>query len=947
MAGTEALGPPTVIPFDGHDTKQKDADSQVSQDSSWWIRYRQSLHGRLSDVAVDILRTDATYIVDRAVPVLEGSIDVAAWGETGLRTGMVVGSVQSGKTASMLGVAALGLDRGVDLVILLAGTRVGLWLQTYERLLSQLDGSDQESAFRRNSKRLILPQPADILNASRADAQRYLHVPMARRALADGRPVIVVVPKEDDHLLHLQRFLMRVVDDAILSGRALPLTMLLLDDEADDASILDSKNSKLTPRLISALWSGDTDEVTSRHRNLLASYVAYTATPQSNYLQSTHNPLSPKQFQAALRLPGSSGALTPRSLTYAEPTGIAGYYCGGEIFYGRGGAELARLCNPTVFPVIEDRETQSDFEARQRATKWAMLSDALRSFFVGAALRVMHSGKAVGKARSRTYSDVRSALAASPPIHTMLFHPSAKMKDHLDGALDIIRWCLAEPGLEDAILLENEDGSPWDLTLPVSGLLHRLDAEEPEWMSWLTKFEISRAALASLPEAPYEPIHSGQWAEVRRVLVEDIFPNTVIRVLNSDPLSDDRPRFLPELVDDEYVPAPDLLAIFVAGNVLSRGLTLEGLTTSLFLRGANDPAADTQMQMQRWFGYRGQHLPFCRLFAFADQLALFAHYNENDKALKSEIMRGMGSPDDSVVTSALILQGMSYVATSKVASQKVPLSPGPRPSIRLVETMNRNLALRNLNWVNDLREAGSWETLEDKPSSPRGVIRTTPVNLLEAADILDGLSYSHHDPDPENELSKRWYHYEVLLGLTPLFKPPGLRRTAYAVEPQSCPYSIAAYLRLWHFLSSNRKAPGFFPTDKPGTPWVYAEGASTGPDLYVAIRYGNLESRNDRLAARGVKPMVRQLAAGDLALQTLWGTRGYTGSYLGDELVDYYHHRSRPIPSLGGGATWRPKGHPGLILIHVVRDDRFENDLVAVGLGLPHGGPDHIVALRT
>ena len=42
--------------------------------------------------------------------------------------------------------------------------------------------------------------------------------------------------------------------------------------------------------------------------------------------------------------------------------------------------------------------------------------------------------------------------------------------------------------------------------------------------------------------------------------------------------------------------------IVIGGNTLSRGLTLEGLTTSYFLR--NSKGYDTLLQMGRWFGYR-------------------------------------------------------------------------------------------------------------------------------------------------------------------------------------------------------------------------------------------------------------------------------------------------------------------------------------------------------
>jgi hypothetical protein len=82
-------------------------------------------------------------------------------------------------------------------------------------------------------------------------------------------------------------------------------------------------------------------------------------------------------------------------------------------------------------------------------------------------------------------------------------------------------------------------------------------------------------------------------------------------------------------------------------------------------------------------------------------------------------------------------------------------------------------------------------------------------------------------------------------------------------------------------------------------------------------------------------------------LKTLWGTRGYGGSYYGDELVDYYFHRTAGMPSIQGGASWRPRGHPGLALFHIVCAPELPFDQIAVGLGLPHGGPDHIAALRS
>jgi len=941
------LGPAAIVPVGSPAGAQNASNVSGDNSTAWWARYRANLDGRLSPTALSVLEADARHIVVNAIPCAGGSLDRASWPVTRVRTGMVVGSVQSGKTASMLGVAAMALDAGVDVLILLAGTRVSLWLQTYERLLSQLDGSTSETAYRRRAERLILPQPADILHSQRADPARYLQRPLMRQALKAGRPIIFVVPKEDDHLLMLRRFLAEMITDDFLDGRANPFSIFLLDDEADDASVLDSDRSqKITPRLISSLWSGDPDEAATRHPNMLATYVAYTATPQANFLQATHNPLSPREFNSALRTPGGIGAIVPRSLTYAEPAGVASYYCGGEIFYERlRKAGDGALCHASLFPDLRPGESEAELAERREALRWSMLSDALRCYLVGAAIRSLAPGWQDAFHHERAFASIEEARAAARGAHTMLIHPSARKEDHFSTAIDVVRWAIATPGREAHTELDEDvEERP---EIPPGALERRLDLEEHEWAAWIARFEASRIGLATLPNAPYPPISAADWPQVRAALIERVFPNVRLRVLNSDPASDDRPRFESYEEGGTYRIPPDSLSIFVAGNVLSRGLTLEGLTTSLFLRGAAEPAADTQMQMQRWFGYRGDFLPFCRVFTYEDQLQLFRRYHVNDNALKSEILVSMDAGEDGNPP-ALVLQGVSFLATSKVDARKVPLSPGPRPSIRLVETDDDSLAKHNIDLAVGLLGEGKWVPLKDDNGLERGLIRKDPITLQALAATLDNLRYSHHDPDLGNELSQRWEHYARLLRIDdPLFTPPMRNPQDYGAEPQSCPYSIAAYLRLWSYLAGDHSAPGFYPTDRPEVPWNYADTLKTAlPEFYVAFRHGPNAARDPRLAAKCVRAVTRERTTTGHALQTLWGTRGYGGSYFGDELVDYYFHRTAPVPSIQGGASWRPRGHPGLALFHVVSAPDLSTDLLAVGLGLPHGGPDHIAALR-
>ena len=66
---------------------------------------------------------------------------------------------------------------------------------------------------------------------------------------------------------------------------------------------------------------------------------------------------------------------------------------------------------------------------------------------------------------------------------------------------------------------------------------------------------------------------------------------------------------------------------------------IEGLAVSIFARESIIPAADTQMQMQRWFGYRGKILPLCRIFVHSNQLQLFRQYHQSDKSLKERISK--------------------------------------------------------------------------------------------------------------------------------------------------------------------------------------------------------------------------------------------------------------------------------------------------------------------
>ncbi len=130
-----------------------------------------------------------------------------------------------------------------------------------------------------------------------------------RRRFEDNNPIIVVAMKHTDHLHTLGRALKTSVFDAMNELDRPPVHMLVLDDEADDGSILDARveagqhpvfgNLKQVPRAIANLW----DPPQPAPSNLFTTYIGYTATPQANLLQEDHNPLAPRDFIISLRTP--------------------------------------------------------------------------------------------------------------------------------------------------------------------------------------------------------------------------------------------------------------------------------------------------------------------------------------------------------------------------------------------------------------------------------------------------------------------------------------------------------------------------------------------------------------------------------------------------------------------------------------------------------------------
>ena len=91
----------------------------------------------------------------------------------------------------------------------------------------------------------------------------------------------------------------------------------------------------------------------------------------------------------------------------------------------------------------------------------------------------------------------------------------------------------------------------------------------------------------------------------------------------------------PDVLD--YEAEPNLKAVLIGGNRLSRGLTLEGLVVSYYVRNAG--TFDTLLQMGRWFGYRESYVDLTRLWTTDDLAGRFSSVALAEEELRREAER--------------------------------------------------------------------------------------------------------------------------------------------------------------------------------------------------------------------------------------------------------------------------------------------------------------------
>jgi hypothetical protein len=498
---------------------------------------------------------------DRVLERLESPERSGRWD----RRGLVVGHVQSGKTTHYTALAAKALDAGYQIVIILAGIHNSLRSQTHERIDRHLIGRDSAALLEavrtgnaagleaigveREDQRLGRPRlqiGITTLTTSADDGDFRTHVAnQVGFRVSPGSRLVMVVKKNATILRNLIRWLgaQNADEDRI------PAPTLVIDDEADHASVNTARDLEADPTTINRLI-----------RELLVSFqrvglVGYTATPFANIFigaEDAHErygpDLFPRSFVVNLKAPSD--------------------YIGPALVFGHPGDESVGIPEQRPLPThVQVMDAAPWIPDRHRTTHRpgslpASLEEAIELFVMVCAAR-----------GCRGDAEAHNSML----VHATRFvNVQGVVAEQIEDYLSKLRNVIGSGSAGAVARIRQQMAEIWQ---------QQMVAAHPEFVARLGD------RCLTLPD------WSDVWERVRAAL-ERI---TVLRIngRSGDSLA--------------YARASrGLYVIAIGGDKLSRGLTLEGLSISYFLRTSN--MFDTLMQMGRWFGYRPRYADLCRVY---------------------------------------------------------------------------------------------------------------------------------------------------------------------------------------------------------------------------------------------------------------------------------------------------------------------------------------------
>ncbi|APE07049.1 hypothetical protein BM528_15715 [Alteromonas sp. RW2A1] len=523
-------------------------------DISWffWERYKRHLTN--SGFPPKVV-TQLDLVTDKILDHLEYPKKTGDWS----RKGLVVGHVQSGKTANYTGVINKAADAGYKVIIVLAGILSALRSQTQERIDEGFIGVDSSTQLDNIplKKRLVgvgeySYENVPVSFTTTVHDFKNTIAQQIRSGIGNfNQPVVLVIKKNKSILQNLINWL----NNNNLDLDQFPF--LLIDDEADHASINTNKEDK------------DATAINSKIRELLKlfrqnMYLGYTATPFANIF------IDPDSNDEMI-----GDELFPRDfiISLDAPTNYVGSK---RIFSSDSDLDMVREIND-----FEDLIPASHKKDEYPIALPRSLEEAIRIFILVRAIRILRNQETKNNSmliNVSRFTDIQS-------------HVKLQVHEYVDEMRTNI---INNYALDTNQAIKNNF---------IKDLKTSFDKE-------FSKVEFS-------------------WELIQKNLKKAVSPVKTIEVnasKSSEPL---------DYSKEKYPNGRSIIA--VGGLSLSRGLTLEGLTVSYFIR--NTQMYDTLMQMGRWFGYRDGYEDLCRLYMPSDAISWYQHISDVTEELRDEFKR--------------------------------------------------------------------------------------------------------------------------------------------------------------------------------------------------------------------------------------------------------------------------------------------------------------------
>lgn len=639
-------------------------DFKANEQSEWkfWKRYKEYLENKgFAPRIIENLDILTDRILDN---MFNPKLNDIVLGKKGL----VVGQVQSGKTANYTGLICKAADAGFNFIIVLAGIHNNLRSQTQSRLDEGFLGFDTqfERVYANNAQNKIgvgrsTLYPNLVAHSITTSEEKGDFTKRAAGIVNfnTSDPILLVIKKNVSVLRRLYSWLSTQPNDSKNSK-----SVLVIDDEADNASV-NTNRPELNPTRINGLIR---DIINIFNRNV---YVGYTATPFANiFIAQDDTDLFPRDF--IINLPAPSNYIGPEKVFGTSLTPDEN--------------------NDDILPIVFRVSDYSNFvpEGHKKDDDKPSFSDlpeslrtAIKCFIVTCAIRI--------------------ARGQGNKHNSMLIHLSRfqiwqnTIKEIVE---QLFRYYKQEIEANDPAILEE--------------FRCIFEEDTDNYTSYTsTTNKILNSSFSNIDNDM--KVHT--WEEIKPLL-NRAAQKIIIKSINGSS---------GDVIDYQQNDRTGISVIAIGGDKLSRGLTLEGLSVSYFLRASK--MYDTLMQMGRWFGYRPGYVDLCRLFTSPELNEWFRHITLASEELRDEF---------------------NYLAESGQTPEQYALKVRQHDGILQITAINkmRNTRQIEVSWAGKLRE--TYQLPMDRSLKQRNLVSTQElINSLGTPENQKG-NYLWKNVSPED-----------------------------------------------------------------------------------------------------------------------------------------------------------------------------------------------------